>query len=67
MGRVLKLLLMGSFITILVRVSIVVIKHQNQKQPGEEGFVSLTVVYNSSSSKAGKAGTQAGQELGARS
>jgi hypothetical protein len=43
MDRVLKLLLIGSFITILVRVSVAVIKHHNQKQLGEEGFISLTV------------------------
>lgn len=40
-------------------------KHDGQKQVGEEGFMSLTVPYNSSSSKAVRSGTQAGRNLDA--
>jgi hypothetical protein len=36
-------------------------KYYEQKQVGEKGFISLTILYNSSSSKALRAGAQAGQ------
>ena len=53
--------------TVLVRFTDAVMKHHDQKLLGEKGFISLTVPYNSSSSKGMGAGTQAGQEPGGRS
>ena len=52
---------------VLVRVTIAVMKHQDKKSNLErEGFVSFTVSYNCSSSKALRAGTHIGWEPGAR-
>jgi hypothetical protein len=50
---------------ILIRFSIAVMKHHDQKQLGKKGFILLTP--HNSSLKAVRAGTQAGQEPGGRS
>lgn len=54
-------------ISVLVSVSIAVMKHLDQKQVGEERFIWLTLPHYRSSLKEVKAGAQTGQELGGRS
>ena len=54
--------------SILVGVTIAVMKHYDQSNLGKTGFISFTVAHNSSLSKAVRAGTQlAGQESRDRS
>ena len=55
------------FLSVLVRVSIAVLKHHDQSNLGRKGFTSRTILCNSSSSKEVRARTQTGQESGSRS
>ena len=50
-------------VTVFVRVTIAVIETMTKSKLGRKGFISHTVPYNSSS-KAARAGTQAGQDPG---
>lgn len=50
------------YTSIIVRVTVALMKHHDQKQPGKEDVISLAVPQNRSSSKAVRAGTHPGQE-----
>lgn len=54
-------------ISVLVRVTIPVTKHHDQKQAGKKKCVWLTFLHDSSTSKKARTGTEAGQEPGRRS
>ena len=53
--------------TVLVRVTIAVMKHHDLKQAGRTRFISLKLLHCSPSLKDVRAGTHAGQESGDRS
>ena len=54
-------------ITVLVRVTIAVMKHHDQGNLGKKGFIQLTLPYHCSSSKEVRTGTQTWQEPAGRS
>jgi hypothetical protein len=55
----------GCHVSVLVRVTIAVMKHHDPKHLGAKGLISLTVSYNKSASKAVRAEMHKGRNLGA--
>jgi len=56
-----------TFMCVLLRVTIAVIKHHDQSNLGRKGSIWLTLPYHCSSMKEIRTGTQTGQESGGRS
>ena len=53
--------------SVLVRVTVAVMRHQDQSNLGRKGFIHLVLLHHSPSKKEVRTGTQAGQEPGGRS
>ena len=55
------------FESVLVRVTIIVMKHHDQNSLARKGFICLMLSHHNTSSKEDKTGTQARQKHGSRS